>query len=184
MPWDGGRGRFSLFYFWGVLVSATQDREFFKTFAMIMVGLVLIGVLAAVVAMQVVSGEPNTNPLHSEAAVAQRLAPVGQVRQPGDAEPAAPVASAAAAPSGSQAVAVVDEGSRVYQTFCSACHDQGIAGAPKTGDKAAWDARLAKGMDAVLQRAIKGFDGMPPRGTCMTCTPEQMQAAIDFMIAQ
>ena len=52
-------------------MSATQDREFFKTFAIIMVGLVIIGVLAAVVAIQVVSDAPNTNPLHSEAAVAR-----------------------------------------------------------------------------------------------------------------
>ena len=135
MPWDGGRGRFSLFYFWGVLVSATQDREFFKTFAMIMVGLVLIGVLAAVVAMQVVSGEPNTNPLHSEAAVAQRLAPVGQVRQPGDAEPAAPVASAAAAPSGSQTITIINKNNQIYQTFYNTYHNQNITNAPKTSNK-------------------------------------------------
>ena len=151
---------------------------------MLMAGLALIGVLAAVVAIQAVSGEPNTNPLYSETAVTQRLAPAGRVRQPGDAEPAVAVAPAAE-PSGSQAaVAVADEGSRVYRTFCMACHDQGIAGAPKTGDKVAWDERMAKGMDAVLRRAINGFGGMPPRGACMTCTAAQIQAAIDFMIAE
>ena len=165
-------------------MSATQDREFFKTFAIIMAGLVIIGVLAAIVAIQVVSDAPNTNPLHSEAAVAQRLAPVGQTRQPGDAEPAAALAPAAKQPDQPSVAAVADAGRQVYQTFCAACHDQGVAGAPQTGDQAAWDARMAKGMDAVMQRAISGFNGMPPRGACMTCTPEQLRAAIDFMIAQ
>ena len=57
-----------------------------------------------------------------------------------------------------------------YNRACVACHSTGAANAPKTHDVAAWEPRLAKGMDA-----------MPPRGMCMDCTPEDYTAIIEFM---
>ena len=35
-----------------------------------------------------------------------------------------------------------------YDKSCKLCHATGTANAPKTGDAAAWEPRLAKGMDA------------------------------------
>ena len=53
---------------------------------------------------------------------------------------------------------------RTYRTACFACHGTGAAGAPKTGDKAAWKARIAQGMKTLNDHAIKGFKGMPAKG--------------------
>ncbi len=55
-------------------------------------------------------------------------------------------------------------------------------GAPKKGDAAAWEARVAQGMDVLLDHAIKGFNAMPPKGTCMACSDDEIKAAIDFML--
>lgn len=52
----------------------------------------------------------------------------------------------------------------IYKTTCAACHDSGAAGAPKTGDAAAWSARIAKGYDKLVANAINGINAMPAKG--------------------
>ncbi len=53
-----------------------------------------------------------------------------------------------------------------YNTVCAACHKTGVAGAPKKGDQAAWDKRIAdnKNFDGLVASAIKGKGVMPPKG--------------------
>ena len=68
-----------------------------------------------------------------------------------------------------------------YQTSCMACHMSGAAGAPKTGDAAAWEERMAKGMDAMIASVKQGLNGMPPTGLCADCTDEEYKALIEFM---
>jgi cytochrome c5 len=34
-------------------------------------------------------------------------------------------------------------GEQIYKAVCGACHETGVANAPKTGDKAAWAPRIA-----------------------------------------
>ena len=38
-----------------------------------------------------------------------------------------------------------------YKQTCAACHAMAVAGAPKAFDAAAWEPRLATGMDALIQ---------------------------------
>jgi cytochrome c5 len=68
-----------------------------------------------------------------------------------------------------------------YKASCTFCHSTGAAGAPKTGDKAAWAPRLEKGMDALLQSSKSGIGAMPPKGMCNTCTDEDFKALIEYM---
>ncbi|MEZ5568390.1 MAG: c-type cytochrome [Halioglobus sp.] len=70
-----------------------------------------------------------------------------------------------------------------YQSSCFACHSTGAAGAPKTGDVAAWEPRMAKGMDALVESVKKGMNAMPPTGLCATCTDEEYKALIIYMAA-
>ncbi|WP_440054417.1 c-type cytochrome [Pseudoalteromonas sp. T1lg65] len=113
--------------------------------------------------------QPFDNALTDEA-IKKRLQPVGSVYLAG-AESAAE-----AAPTGPRS------GEQVYQAACFACHGTGALGAPKTADD--WAPRIAKGMDVLLDHAINGFNAMPPRGTCTTCSDEEISAAIDFMTKQ
>ena len=76
------------------------------------------------------------------------------------------------------------DGQKTYQATCQACHAAGIANAPKLGDKEAWAPRIATGMDALLAVAIKGKGAMPPKGACMSCTDEDLKAAIEYMVSQ
>jgi len=72
-------------------------------------------------------------------------------------------------------------GEAVYNTICKACHDTGVAGAPKTGDKAAWAPRFAQGDAALLNSVINGKNAMPPRAGDATLSDDELKAAIAFL---
>ena len=76
------------------------------------------------------------------------------------------------------------DGKQIYQQSCVACHSTGAAGAPKTGDKAAWSDRIAKGNDALFSTVKNGLNAMPPKGTCADCSDEELKAAIEYMLSQ
>lgn len=85
---------------------------------------------------------------------------------------------------GGPAVAVASgprSGKEVYDAGCAFCHDSGAAGSPKIGSKAAWAPRIAKGMDTLIAHAIKGFNAMPPKGMCPSCSDDEIAAAVKFI---
>ncbi|MEO6269507.1 MAG: c-type cytochrome [Lautropia sp.] len=55
-------------------------------------------------------------------------------------------------------------GEEIYKAVCGACHAAGVAGAPKFEDKGAWGPRLASGLDALVNAALKGKGAMPAQG--------------------
>jgi len=130
----------------------------------------LIFVTATVVAC---SGQEGGTELtaNQQKLVAERIAPDGQVAMAGQAAvAAAPVAEGGRA------------GDAIYNSSCVACHSSGVAGAPKLGDAVAWAGRIAQGIEAVYANAIKGIRGMPPRGTCMDCSDDEIKATIDYIL--
>ena len=135
-------------------------------------------VARAVAFMANQSGAKFTEPPVQAAAPAQAAAAPG-------AAPAAPAAAAAAAaPAAAAASSGGGNGKAVYDSSCVACHGAGVAGAPKLGDKAAWAPRLAQGIDALRQAAIKGKNAMPPKGGNAALSDADVSAAVDFMAAQ
>ena len=69
----------------------------------------------------------------------------------------------------------------LYNKSCMVCHASGAAGAPKTGDAAAWAPRMEKGMEVLVASVNNGMNAMPPKGMCMDCSAEQYQALIEYM---
>jgi len=124
---------------------------------------------AAVLALWAVSAQADND----AAIIAERLKPVGEVCVQGQ-ECKGVGAVAAAAGGGAKSP---DD---VIAAHCGACHNAGVLGAPKTGDAAAWKARAdAKGgVDGLLKSAIAGINAMPPKGTCATCSDDELKGAI------
>jgi cytochrome c5 len=89
------------------------------------------------------------------------------------------VAAVAAAPAGGGAKSPDD----VIAAHCGACHGTGVLGAPKIGDTAAWKERADTqgGLDGLLAKAISGINAMPPKGTCATCSDDELKGAIEKM---
>ena len=55
-------------------------------------------------------------------------------------------------------------GEDVYKVQCAACHEAGLAGSPKMGDKTAWTPRIKTGYEALLNSALKGKNAMGAQG--------------------
>lgn len=92
-------------------------------------------------------------------------------------EVAAVVAQVAAADSGFDVEAK-------YQQSCFACHGTGAAGAPKLDDKAAWEEKMSKGMDAVMANVMSGINAMPAKGLCFDCSESDLMALVEYMSSQ
>ncbi len=115
----------------------------------------------------------------------------GVAAAPASAKPAAaPVAVAAVVPAAIPAAAPSAKpagGEGIYKSSCAACHSAGVAGAPKSGDKAAWAPRIAQGKDTLYKHAIGGFQGkagvMPAKGGNTSLSDADVKAAVDYMIA-
>ena len=129
--------------------------------------------VAALIAISASAVELNDR---QRAEIEERIAPVGEVCLQGDSSCGGP---AAAASSGARS------GEEVYNAACMACHSTGAGGAPRLGDVAAWVDRIAKGNDVLYQSGINGIagTGMIAKGGCMSCSDEEINAAVDFMVA-
>ncbi len=135
----------------------------------------------------------------SASAVAERLKPVGSVvigevpapaagAEPAGATPAVKSANGVpaktAAAGGPGAGAGAGAGKKLYDTVCVACHAAGIAGAPKTGDKAAWKPRIATGKEALYNSAVHGKNAMPAKGGLASAPDADVKAAVDYLVSQ
>ena len=68
-----------------------------------------------------------------------------------------------------------------YDNSCDQCHTNGNFGALRNHDEAAWQRRLAKGMDALLNSVKGGLGSMPPGGNCSTCSDDDYRTLITYM---
>jgi cytochrome c5 len=112
----------------------------------------------------------------ADAAAAPAPAAAALAAAPAAAAPAAP-----AAPAPAPAAAVAANGEALYKQACTVCHAAGVAGAPKTGDKAAWAPRIAQGLEAMTASAIKGKGAMPPKGGAMAASDAEIKAAVQYL---
>ena len=136
----------------------------------------------------------ENDPAMREAAVKQRIAPAASLAlDPNAPAPApaaaaapapAPVAAAAIPPAPAKAAAAGDAGKATYDASCGVCHNAGVAGAPKLGDKAAWTARLqASKKEGLHASALKGKGAMPPKGGNASLSDDAVKAAVDYLLA-
>ena len=107
-----------------------------------------------------------------------------ETTSPQEAAPAQTTAEPPAADKPADTQTASADGQKIYQKSCQACHAAGVAGAPKLGDKEAWAPRIAKGNDALLLSVTNGLKAMPPKGTCMSCSEDELRAAVEYMVGQ
>src|SRR5690606_5878851 len=115
-----------------------------------LIGIVfMLYVLARVIAANTQEAHVKIDPA-VQALVAERITPVARVAVAGQ-------DNSALAPVQDAPVALLELGGKeVYDMACTACHGAGIAGAPRTGDAAAWGPRIAQGADVLHRHAIEG----------------------------
>ena len=165
-----------------------QDTHFFNVFSLVIALLVAIAIgifaLARIVASPTQDRQVLTEADYAKN-VAARLAPSSQEAVAGQDNAALAIKSTSPAAAGA-AAAIPKSGTELFEQTCNACHGQGIAGAPRAGDKAAWGPRIAKGKAVLYQHAIDGFTGssgiMPPKGGRTDVPDDLIKQAVDHMV--
>lgn len=74
-------------------------------------------------------------------------------------------------------------GKQVYIHACIICHQSGKMSAPLLGDSANWYMRLkTSGITGLYRHAIDGFNSMPVKGACVTCSDNDIIASVDYIL--
>lgn len=172
--------------------SPMSDRQFSKTFFTVIALLVLLTVFLVVLAF-INSSEVSDKLAAAKQAeidkvVAARVEPVGTLNVGEVPEATATTSAPAAATGGESAAEEPLSGEQVYQQACAACHATGVAGAPKTGDAAAWADRIGQGEETLYDHAINGFQGqagmMPAKGGNPNLSDDEVRAAVDYLVGE
>jgi cytochrome c5 len=152
-------------------VEAHEHTSFIKTPQQLVVVILLsfvVPVVSILLLVRLVLSQPSADPaaLQPEA-VAARIQPVGRVEF-----------GAAAAKPGARA------GEDIVKATCAACHQTGVANAPKLGDKASWAPFIKQGLNTMVATAIKGKGAMPPRGGDASLSDAELTRAVVYMANQ
>ena len=146
-----------------------EHSSFIKTPQQLIVIVVLafvVPIVGILMTVHLVVSQPHADPAAlSPQAVSARLQPIGTVE-------------IGAAGSGA-----ARSGEEIVKEVCAACHQAGVANAPKLADKAAWAPRIKLGLNGMLQSVIKGKGAMAPRAGS-TLTDQELASAVVFMANQ
>ncbi len=118
--------------------------------------------LAVLLSQWVTSGVKGLH--EDDSAIIRRIQPVGQV-----------LLAVASGPKGQLT------GEQVYDQVCKTCHETGLAGAHKIGDKAAWAKVLTQGRALTVDHAIKGIRAMPAKGGNPDLESVEVERAVVYM---
>ena len=73
-------------------------------------------------------------------------------------------------------------GQRAYEDLCAGCHEEGLYGAPKTGDLAAWEGRSWLWEAVLFEHARVGFNQMPAKGGDSQLDEATVTKAAEYML--
>lgn len=139
-----------------------------KQLAIVLALAFLVPITLFLLLSQLVTGVKRDDTGDTEARVLSRIKPVGEVTL-----------------AGATGTRATMSGEQVFQAVCKTCHETGIAGAPKVGDKAAWAAPIKKGYETLAQHALNGFQEpgklMPPRGGNPDLSDVEVERALVYM---
>ena len=151
-----------------------QHESFIKTpqqLVTVIIAAFAIPIFGIILLVQLVIAERTADPAAmTPENVAARIQPVGKVEFGGGA--------------GGGAGGAGQSGEQIVKTVCATCHQAGVAGAPKIGDKAAWGPRIKQGQAALVQSALKGKGAMPPKGGNASLSDDDVARAVAFMANQ
>lgn len=154
--------------------ASQQDQLFMINFSKVMVGVGAIFAICIIAAVIIGRASPTRDDATVREQVAARLAPPLKVVTDPSQLVVAAVATERAPLTGEQ----------VVQRVCAGCHTAGVLNAPKTGDTAAWQARLAQGFEVLVKHSIEGFNQMPARGGDRSLSDDEIRASVKTLLEQ
>jgi cytochrome c5 len=83
----------------------------------------------------------------------------------------------------SDALPTLTRGKEVYFKSCEICHQEGKMSAPRNGDGPNWYLRLkSSGLTGLYRHTIHGYNSMPVKGACVTCSDNDLIAAVNYIL--
>jgi cytochrome c5 len=129
----------------------------------------LVPIIGIILVVNLVLSRPSAEPnAMTPESVAARIQPVGRVE----------FGTGGGAAAGSRS------GEEIVKAVCTACHQAGVANAPRLGDKAQWAPRLKQGLNALVASVVKGKGAMPPKAGDASLTDEEIASAVVVMANQ
>ena len=162
-------------------MTVQSDQAFFKTFGVVLVGLVIFTIIIIALAMMLHGQRQMSEVPSREAAREARFAQVAEVYAGETGRAAAAAAAATASATPQLAFDGSLDGGVIYRGACGTCHDGGIAGAPAMV-ASDWVGRLDKGLEALVANAINGIGAMPARGGYRNLSDEQVTISVAYML--
>lgn len=74
-------------------------------------------------------------------------------------------------------------GKQAYEEICAGCHEEGLDGAPRTGDRDDWEGRSWLWEAVLFEHARCGYEDMPAKGGCTTLDDVTVTKAAEYMMA-
>ena len=126
----------------------------------------LVPIIGIILVVTLVLSRPSAEPgAMTPESVAARIQPVGRVEFG----------------AGGGAAAGARSGEEIVKAVCTACHQAGVANAPKLGDRAQWAPRIKQGLNALVASVVKGKGAMPPKAGDPSLTDEEIARAVVLM---
>ena len=152
-----------------------HDQAFFRTFGMVLAALFGIFGFCIFAASLIV---PKPGPTAADQArLEARIKPIGQaITDPAE-------LAKLSAPKVKREPMTAEQ---VVSGSCAACHNAGVLGAPKIGDKAEWAKRSGAegGLEGLTKYAIAGKNQMPARGGNPDLSDDEIKIAVELMLKQ
>ena len=156
------------------------------TLWIIFIAIVAVGLYNFAKNMSSFTAGRNLSDPEYHASVEERIRPFGRVKLPG--EELAPGEIRVDEVPLAAPHATVLSGPQVFNEACIVCHGSGIGGAPTLEDSAAWEPRIAQGIDTLYLHSVEGYTGtagyMPPKGARLDLSDAEVNGAVDYMLSQ
>ena len=159
---------------------ATSDKnEFSLTIILVIVWLAVVGLIYQFVLSMTEDGygkDLQRADQQLDAGLAERIKPVMTLD-----DIRAAVTGSGQAVAATPAPVAAKSAEQLYAGACLACHDSGAAGAPKLGDRAAWESRAALTLESLVATVISGKGAMPPKGGS-TYSEQEIAVVVEYML--
>ena len=73
-------------------------------------------------------------------------------------------------------------GKQAFEEVCAGCHEEGLDGAPRTGDREAWDERSWLWEAVLFEHARSGYKEMPAKGGDAELDEATVTKAAEYML--
>ena len=154
-----------------------KDNQF-VTQMMVILGILLgLTVFILAIANVVISDTDYSEDSVIQGNIEERIKPVGNVSLAGESDGSQEVQVASAGDSATSEMSA----EQLYAP-CGACHATGVLNAPKLGDKAAWQPRIAKGTEKLYLGAVNGIGTMPAKGGRADYSDDDIKKIVDYML--